>query len=75
MPAFVIEYDRRTGESTVHSFTGSDGHRAAIMKRFELERARSSEEVEIVSLVSDSLETIKRTHSRYFMQSFAMAED
>lgn len=30
------------------------------------ERVRSDADVEIVSLVSDSLETIKKTHSRHF---------
>ena len=33
---------------------------------FVLERARSSEDFEVAALASDSIETLRATHSRYF---------
>ena len=55
------------------SFTEKDGHRKALLRRLELEKTRSDEDVEIVSLVSDSLDTIRQTHSRYFKGELASA--
>ncbi|MDT0116405.1 hypothetical protein Q9R20_05315 [Microbacterium sp. PRF11] len=66
MAGFVIEYNRRSGERRVHTFPGEDGHREALRRRFELEETRESEDWEIVSLNSDSIETVQRTHARYF---------
>lgn len=66
MAGFVIEYNRLSGERRVHSFSGATGHRDALRRRLELEDARESEDWEIVSLNSDSLQTVKRTHARYF---------
>lgn len=66
MPGFVIEYNRSSGERQVTEFPGSEGHREALRFRLKLEQERSSDEWEIVSLNSDSLETVHRTHSRYF---------
>lgn len=65
MTAFVIEYNRRTGASQVTEF-GAGRNRDALNYRFELERSRSDADIEIVSLVSDSLATVRRTHARYF---------
>ncbi|GHH76007.1 hypothetical protein [Promicromonospora soli] len=69
--SFVIEYDRRTGAVRVEEFTGERANRAGVLRRLELERARTDKNIEIVSLVSDSLETIRSTHSRYFMAELA----
>lgn len=66
MSGFVIEYNRRSGDRRVTEFAGSEGHRQALLRRLELERERSNLDWEIVSLNSDSLETVKKTHSRYF---------
>ncbi|MFJ4170804.1 hypothetical protein ACIPY3_14950 [Paenarthrobacter sp. NPDC089714] len=66
MAGFVIKYNRRTGDRIVKEFPGRLGHREALKLRLELERERESREWEIVSLNSDSLETVKKTHSRYF---------
>lgn len=66
MPGFVIEYNRITGDRLVTEYSGPDGHRAALLRRLELEKIRPSVEWEIISLNSDSLETVRRTHSRYF---------
>lgn len=66
MAGFVIEYNRLSGERRVHSFPGTEGHREALRRRLELESTRESEDWEIVSLNSDSIETVRRTHARYF---------
>lgn len=67
MPGYVIEYNRATGQREVTTFEGENGHREALRYRLERERDRPSREWEIVSLNSDSLETVRKTHSRYFV--------
>lgn len=66
MAGFVIEYNRLSGERRVHTFPGANGHRDALRLRLELEDTRESDAWEIVSLNSNSLETVQRTHARYF---------
>lgn len=63
MPGFLIEYNRRTSNRRVTRF---DASRDALQQRLELEKGRDDPDVEIVSLVGESLDAIKRTHSRYF---------
>ncbi|ACZ30561.1 hypothetical protein Xcel_1531 [Xylanimonas cellulosilytica DSM 15894] len=68
MPSFVVEYNRRTGAVHVTEFaTSGEG----VRRRLELERVRVNKDIEIVSLVSDSIETVRRTHSRYFARELA----
>jgi len=64
---FVIEYNRRTQDWSVTEFLSDTGHREALRLRLERERNRTDEDIEIVSLVSDSLQTIQKTHARYFV--------
>ena len=66
MAGFVIEYNRRTRDWSVTQFLSDTGHRDALRLRLERERLRTDTDIEIVSLVSDSLETIQKTHARYF---------
>jgi hypothetical protein len=73
MAGFVIQYNRRTKESEVTEFLEPNGHREAMRRRLELERERHDPEIEIVSLASDSLQTVRRTHSRYFEGELAGA--
>lgn len=68
MTAFLITYHRRTGAVAVTEFPGPEGGHQAMRERFRLEAERVDPDIEIVSLNSDSLETIKQTHSRYFFQ-------
>lgn len=70
MASFVIRYNRRTGESSVDEFSGPLGHRHALARRLELERDSNDPDIEVVSLMSDSIETVARTHSRYFRGGF-----
>lgn len=66
MPGFVIEYNRKSRDYRVTTFDGEGGHREAFERRLLLEANRDDHDVEIVSLTSDSLDTVKKTHSRYF---------
>jgi hypothetical protein len=63
---FLIVYNRRTFDRQVTEFPGADGPRETLKQRLRLERERHDHEIEIASLNSDSIETIQRTHSRYF---------
>lgn len=64
MAHFVIEYKRSTGACHVTEFATSA---AALQLRFKLEEERTDPDVEIASISADSLDVLKRTHSRYFM--------
>ncbi len=66
MSGFVIVYDRSTRVSHVTSYVGDQGYREAFNERMRLEAENTDPNVEIVSLVSDSLESARATHSRYF---------
>lgn len=63
MPTFVIEFNRRTRARRVREFTIS---RDAMTFRLQQEDARQDPDIEIVALTSRSLDTLRRTHSRYF---------
>ena len=66
MSGFLVEYNRKTRDWKVTEFPGATGHREALLMRLERERNRESDDWEIASLNSVSLETIKKTHARYF---------
>lgn len=70
MAGFVIEYNRKSGVHRVHTFPGANGHREALRCRLQLEKVRADEGWEIASLISDSLETVRKTHARYFEGEF-----
>lgn len=62
---FLVSYDLATGKTEVESF-GTD-YDAAQAAYAAAERANADgEELDIVLLSADSLETIKQTHSSYF---------
>jgi hypothetical protein len=63
MPGYVIEFNRRTRARRVRKFAD---HREAMRERLRLEAGRTNSDIEIVSLISDSLKTLEQTHSRYF---------
>lgn len=66
MAGYVIEYNRKSRDWRITEFTGPEGHRDAFRRRLELEPLRETADWEIVSLNSDSIATIRRTHARYF---------
>jgi hypothetical protein len=66
MPGYVIEYNRRTGDRRVYEFTGPHGNRDALNCRLDLEEQHQNDGWEVASLVTDSIQTAMKTHSRYF---------
>ena len=63
LPAFVVEYNRRTRVRHVTEFGSS---REAMDHRLALEADRTDLNIEIATVSSKSLDTLKQTHSRYF---------
>jgi len=63
---YVISYHRKSGASEVKSFEGPNGHREAFAERLRIEKSNHDPDLEIVG---DSLESVKRTHSRYFSRA------
>lgn len=61
---FVISYRRTTGEVEYAEFAD---FAEALNFRHKLESEISDPDVEIVSLTSESLEMLKQTHRRYFL--------
>lgn len=75
MTNFLVIYNRRTGESTVRTFSAARG-REAVAERFRQERLhRGDPDVEVVVLVSGSKEELMATHSRYFRSAHEILED
>jgi hypothetical protein len=66
MAGYLIEYNRRTGDWKVQEFQGPTGHQDALRARLDKERSRIDADVEIASINGENLETVKKTHSRYF---------
>jgi hypothetical protein len=66
MAGFVIEYNRRTHQRRVTEFATA---REAMKYRLELEAVRTDGNIEIAALSSKSLDTLKSTHSRYFLDA------
>jgi len=61
---FLVIYDIRSGMATVEEFDDYDAALAAYEKIEKESLGRN--DLDIVLLGADSLETIKRTHSSYF---------
>ncbi|MFT4044811.1 MAG: hypothetical protein QM673_16745 [Gordonia sp. (in: high G+C Gram-positive bacteria)] len=59
----MIEFNRRTRARRVWQF---DDNRSAMEFRLHRERERTDSNVEIAALISKSLQSLQRTHSRYF---------
>lgn len=64
MAGFVIEYNRRTRARYVTEFATI---REAVQYRLKLEDERTERNVETAALSSKTLDTLKQTHSRYFL--------
>lgn len=73
MITYLIEYNRKTGDCMVTPFSGPTGRRDALKQRFIRDDTRESRDWENVTLHSDSLESIKQTHSRYFFGNVTYA--
>ena len=70
MKYFLITYDRSVGKILSLKEFDESGRSLALKERFALERElRDRVTVEVVVLGSASMEELKRTHSRYFMDA------
>lgn len=62
---YLVIYDIPNGVADVHPF-GTDYHAAVEAYGATEREQRENENVEVVLLGSDSIETLERTHSSYF---------
>ena len=67
---FVITYKRRSGESFLKQFSDST---QALKERLRLEAAIDDPDIAIAHISAPSLESLKKSHSRYFMGSVEVA--
>ena len=67
MEGILIKYNRKNGDRIVHEFKGASGSMDAMKTKLFADSISSPEDDwEVVVIGSDSLSTVKRTHSRYF---------
>ncbi|KFI53742.1 hypothetical protein [Bifidobacterium biavatii] len=67
MVGVLIRYNRRNGDRVVKVFDGPNGYLDASRDRgFLRDMGKIGTDWEVAVIGSDSLETVKRTHSRYF---------
>lgn len=66
MADFIIIYKRNSGESFIEQFSDST---QALKERLRREAAIDDPDIEIAHISSPSLESLKKSHSRYFMGS------
>ncbi len=68
MSYFLLVYDRRDGRLIREPAVFADADAGLALKaRFEMEdEQRAHPNIEVVLLGSDSLETLRSTHARYF---------
>ena len=69
---FVITYKRRSGESFIKQFSDST---QALKERLRREAAIDDPDIEIAHISAPSLESLKKSHSRYFMGSVEVQGD
>ncbi len=77
MRLYLIVYDRQAGKLLRIQEYPPDQRGQALADRFRIELAeRARPEIEVVVLAADSMESLRRTHGRYFFReaSFPMAE-
>lgn len=65
MTYFLLVYDRRGGRLT-SAPKAFDDQQEALRARFELERSGLEDDIEVVVIGGESLESLKTTHARYF---------
>lgn len=63
MPAFLIDYNRRSGSVSCQKYPSLV---EATQERRRLDRANTNPDREIVAVASENEESLKHTHSRYF---------
>ncbi|MCQ4621641.1 hypothetical protein KBX19_10530 [Corynebacterium sp. CCUG 71335] len=69
---FLIEYHRPTGRLEV---TPYEDAREAAKERINRQLNRPDTDTEVVVILSDSLRSLRQTHSRYFASEDAIIHD
>lgn len=72
MTDFIITYKRRSGESFIKQFSDST---QALKERLRREAAIDDPNIEIAHISAPSLESLKKSHSRYFMGRVEIEDD
>lgn len=72
MADFIIMYRRSSGESVIKQFSDSA---QALKERLRREAAIDDPNVEIAHISAPSLESLRKSHSRYFMGSVEIQGD
>ena len=72
MTDFIITYKRRSGESFIKQFSDST---QALKERLRREAAIDDPDIEIAHISTPSLESLKKSHSRYFMGRVEIEDD
>jgi hypothetical protein len=72
---FVLIYDRSNQSLDLSEYDDADEEKALLEKRAREARFRNDDSVEVVLLRSNDLETLKRTHSRYFFNATQIANN
>lgn len=67
MTAYVVVYDRKRLSAEITEFLGVDAIAHASRSRSMLEASNADRNVEVVTLFADSLDDLRETHSRYFI--------
>ena len=67
MTAFVVVYDRNRLLAEITEYAGTDGVARASAHRASRESANRDRNIEVVTLFADSLDDLRVTHSRYFL--------
>jgi hypothetical protein len=65
---FLVIYDLKSQKAEVQEF-GTDFERAAAAYAMLEERHHDDDQIEVVLVGADSIETIHRTHSHYFAKA------
>ena len=66
MPGFLIEYHRKRGNVKVERFASLI---EAVEERLRRDQKNSDEDLEIVTVASQSREQLEKPHSRYFLSA------
>lgn len=65
MRYFLLVYDRR-GARLTRAPQAFDDQQDALRARFDIERSGLEDDIEVVVIGGESLESLKSTHARYF---------
>lgn len=67
MVGMIIRYNRKTGDRIVREYPGSEGYLDAVNDfEFRMNIGKHQGDWELAVIGSDSFDSIRTTHSRYF---------